>query len=144
MATALAAGTGLKVAGALQEGRAEGQAADFNARVARQQARGERDNAAAEASDYRRGEMRKLSASRTARLATGVTMAGSPLLVDEATVREVALGSSRIAHGGTVRGMRLDQDAMLSKMQGKAARTASYYKAGTSLLNGATSWAGTQ
>lgn len=120
--------------GAIAEGQAQKQAADFNAKVSEQRAISERNAAGVEASDFKRGEMRQVRAAQAARGAAGVTMAGSPLLVDEATVREVALGSSRIKHGGQVKGTRLEQDAELERMRGKAAETASYIRAGSSLL----------
>ena len=135
------AGGGLGAFGALQEGRATSRAAEFNARIADQQARQERQSAAAEARDYRRGENRKLASSTAARGASGVTGAGSPLLVDEATVREIALGSSRLKYAGDVRAKRLEDEAELYRMRGKSARRAGYLNAGSSILSSGTSWA---
>lgn len=143
LTTALAVGGKvIGAVGAVQQGNANAAAADFNARIAAQQADAERDAAAAEARDYRRSESGKRAASRTARLASGVTMSGSSLLVDEAMVREAALGSARIVHGGAVRGHRLDQESALYRMNARNARTAGYLKAGSSLLSAGSSWAG--
>lgn len=125
---------GLGAMGAIAEGKAQQQAANFNAKALKQQAASERDIARVEAGDYRRAEMRKMSSARTARLATGVTMAGSPLLVDEAAIREVSLGVQRTRFGGAIKANRLEQEAQLEKMKGKAAVKASYFKAGTSIL----------
>lgn len=140
---ALAVGGGaLKAIGSIQEGNAAGNAADFNARASEQQAAQERDAAAAEGRDYRRQEGRRRASSLAARGASGTTGAGSPLLVDEATVREIALGASRIKYGGDVKATRLQQEAELYRMRGRSSRTAGYLNAGTSLLSGASSWAG--
>ena len=120
--------------GAIQQGKAEAAAAEFNAKAAEQQAQAEREAAAAEASDFRRLEGRKVAMARAGRGATGVTMAGSPLLVDEATVREVAVGAARVSHAGAVRSNSLLNESDLYKMRADNARKASYFAAGTSLL----------
>ena len=134
------ASSALGAMGQIAAGKATKKAADYNAKVAEQQAAQERDAAQAEASDYRRGERRGQAAGRAARLASGVTFAGSPLLVDEATSREIALGSARLGYGGSVRANRLENEAELERMGGQAAQTASYFQAGSSLLSGASSF----
>lgn len=134
------AGTALGAVGQIQAGQAQAQAAQAQAQINEQQARSERETAAVEAQDFRRSERRQIAAARATRLAQGVVLAGSPLLVDEDTVREVALGSSRLQHRGLVRGHRLDQEAELARARGSAAQTASYFNAGSSLLGGLTSF----
>lgn len=129
------AGGALGAVGQIAAGQAEARAAKYNAKVQEQQARQEREAAAVEAEDFRREERRKQAAAGAARAATGVTGAGSPLLVDEATVREIALGASRYRYRGAVRSNRLMQEAELSRMRGKAASTAGYIGAGSSLLS---------
>jgi hypothetical protein len=71
-----------------------------------------------------------------AQAGTGVTQEGSPLLVDEATVREIALASARKLHGGSVRASRLEDDASLQGMKADYAETAGYLNAGKSLMSG--------
>lgn len=132
----LAAGTAVSVIGSLSAGKAEKKSADFSAAVREQQAASERDAASAESSDYFRREHRARSAARAMRGASGVTQEGSPLLVDEASVREAALGTARILHGGDRRATRAEQEADLYRMRGDNALTASYFDAGTSLLTG--------
>ena len=131
-----AVGTGLSVAGKLAEGESEERAAKYNVEVARNQAVSEKEAAAAEAQDYRRRESRAAAASRAIRASQGVTMAGSPLLVEEDAVREAALGAARITHAGMVRATGYENDARLYRMRGRAARTTSYIRAGSSLLTG--------
>ncbi|PDT71739.1 hypothetical protein CO683_00845 [Bradyrhizobium ottawaense] len=137
---ALVAGIGgsvLSGAGAIQKGQAAKQAADYNAAVDAQRAAEERDRAQADTQDYIRKGSNTVEAGRALRGVTGVTNEGSPLLVDEATVREVALGAARTLHGGELRASRLEDDAKLQKMKGEHAVTASYLDAGSSLLTSA-------
>lgn len=132
----LAGATALKVVGSLQKGEAEQNAANYRSAVAWQRAASEMDAADAESSDFMRRNKMQLSSARAARGGTGVTMEGSPMLVDEATVREIALGASRVRHAGVVKSQRLGQEAELEKMKGRAAKDASYLEAGQSLLGG--------
>ncbi|MHC2163142.1 hypothetical protein [Bradyrhizobium ottawaense] len=137
---ALAAGIGggvLSAAGSIQKGQAAKQAADYNAAVDAQRAVEEKDQAQADTQDYIRKGSDTVEAGRAMRGATGVTGEGSPLLVDEDTVRQVALGAARTLHGGELRANRLKDDATLQKMKGEAAVTASYLDAGSSLLTSA-------
>lgn len=134
-------GAALGAVGNIQQGNAAARAGEFNARVSEQQAKAERDAAAAEGKDYRRGERRKLASSTAAYGGTGViSSAGSPLLVNEATVREIALGAARIRQGGEARATRLEQQAELDRMNARSSRTAGYIGAGSSLLSGFGKW----
>lgn len=135
------AGGAISAAGSLKKGDAAQEAANFNAAADRQRAAGERDQAAASRQDYlRKGS--NTEASAVADLgAAGVTSEGSPLMVNEDTVRQIALGASRITAGGEMRATRLEEEAQLSIMKGKAAKEASYYDAGSSLLGGASKFA---
>lgn len=134
---ALAAGIGggvLSAAGALQKGQATKQASDYNAAVDVQRAAEEKDQANAATQDYIRKGSDTVQSGVAAQGATGVTSEGSPLMVDEATVRQVALGAARTLQGGQLRASRLQDDATLQKMKGDAAVTGSYLDAGGSLL----------
>jgi hypothetical protein len=55
-------------------------------------------------------------------------------MVDENTVRQVALGAARTLQGGELRAARLEDDAKLQRAKGEAAKKASYLEAGGSLL----------
>lgn len=141
-AAATALGGAVAAAGTVAAGQAQANAANYNAKALNAKARQEREAAGAEASDFRRAESRKLASTRAARGASGVTMEGSPLMVDDATIREIALGASRLKYRGDVNAARLRDEASLEKMRGKAAKTESYFKAGSSLLTSAGSTAG--
>ena len=70
--------------------------------------------------------------------ASGVDPAtGSPLLVSEDIAGEVELQAQRIRAGGEVRATRLEQQAQLSRLQGRQAQTGGFLRAGSLLLSGA-------
>ena len=123
------------VAGARYSGEASARAAEYNAAVDLQRAQREREASGLEASQFVKQQRRQLATARTGRLASGVTMSGSPLLVDEDTINEIAFNEALIRSGGETRATRLEQSAALSKARGQSERTASYYRAGASLLN---------
>lgn len=127
-------GTALSAAGSIQAGNAAKKAGDFNASVDQQRAASEQDAAAAEAQDVTRQGTSRLASGIAAQGASGVTPEGSPLMVDEATVREIALGAARKIQGGDVRAGRLQDDAKLETMKGKNAQTAGYIKAASTIL----------
>ena len=131
-----ALGTAVRAAGSIAQGQAAKRAADYNAAVDKQQATQAREASNAEASDYKRQQGRDFASSIAASGASGVATTGSPLMVDEATVREIALGASRLSYKGAVDSNRFLNQAQLDKMSGKASQTAGYIGAGTSLLNG--------
>lgn len=142
---ALAAGIGggiLGAAGSIQKGQAAKQAADYNVAVDNQRAVEEQDQAQAQTQDYiRKGSDTEASAVAL-QGATGVTGEGSPLMVDENTVRQVALGAARTLQGGQLRANRLKDDATLQQMKGDNAVTSSYLDAGSSLLTSVGKFAG--
>ena len=112
------------------------KSAIYNAAVRRQQAAAERDDAAAEGQDYYRRNMRQVASGRAMRGATGVTMEGSPLLGDEATVAE-----GRWVHRGSCmtalrRGQGLSRRRACTTCAASTPRTGSYLEAGASLLSG--------
>lgn len=128
------AGGALAAGGSLFKGQATKQAADYNASVDQQRAAEEQDQAGAQTQDYLRKGSDTVSTAVADQGATGVTSEGSPLMVDENTVRQVALGAARTLQGGELRANRLKDDAALQKMKGDNAVTASYLDAGGSLL----------
>ena len=137
MSAALSIGGGILGAiGAIQEGKAADKAGKFQQKVLDQQAASERDVAGASAEDFRRSGSRKRASSIARLSGGGVAPEGSPLLVDEAFVKEIALGSGRLLHGGAVRGARLEEQGELARFQGRNAKAASRIKAGSSLLSG--------
>lgn len=136
------AGSVMSAGGSLFKGQATKQASDYNAAVDNQRSAEEIDQANASTQDYiRKGSDTETSAVAS-QGATGVTGSGSPLMVDENTVRQVALGAARTLQGGQLRANRLQDDATLQRMKGDNAVTASYLDAGSSLLTGAGKYGG--
>lgn len=134
LALAGLAGGALGAFGSLQKGKATNDAAQYNASVDYQRAAEEQDQAKASTQDYLRKGSDLVESGVAARGATGVTSEGSPLMVDENTVRQVALGAVRTLQGGTLRANRFLDDATLKKMQGENAVTSGYLDAGSSIL----------
>jgi hypothetical protein len=67
---------------------------------------------------------------------SGVTSEGTPLLVDDAALDEALLGEATIRVGGQTRATRLEQQAVLSRFRGQAARATGALRAGSTLLTG--------
>lgn len=128
------AGGALSAGGALFKGQATKKASDYNVAVDNQRAAEEVDQAGASTQDYIRKGSDTVESAVALQGATGVTGEGSPLMVDENTVRQVALGAARALQGGELRANRLKDDATLQRMKGDNAVTASYLDAGSSLL----------
>jgi hypothetical protein len=156
MAGDIAGGVQAKKAGEAQQAAYEAKAkADlFNAAVANNRAASERDAAAAAAQDYTREGSRKLGAALALQGASGVTPEGSPLMVNSAMIREIALGKERTIFTGEKRARALqDEESLLqassafsrqagqvARQTGVTARDLSYLQAGGSLLSGVASY----
>lgn len=94
---------------------ARAQSDRFNAEVAEQQAKSERQGALADAEDFRRIQSSRMATSRASQAASGFTMEGSPMLVNEATMTEIEFSVGRILRQGEVRATRLEQQAQLDR-----------------------------
>ena len=148
--TMIIAGTGIGAAGAIQAGRvaeAQGRSAqniaEYNALVQEREAEALRQKAGFES---------KRQAKRAARAKSTLTAAlgaagglGSPVAADLAAKQaaELELENLLIGFGGEVGAGRAETQAELDRLQGKlyrrrgkAARKASYYRAGGTLLTG--------
>ncbi len=131
-----AAGIGLEVASTLERGKREQEALEFNARAQRNEALREEQAAADEAGRFATAGER-LQATQRARFAKGgVTAEGTPQLVLAEAAKILTEDVQRILKGGQRRGEALRTGARLSVAQGRTARRASLFEAGTSLLSG--------
>lgn len=136
-AVAAVAGSAVSAIGAMQQGSAAAAAAEYQAEVQQQQAQQERRVAATEEEDFRDRQKRLMAARRASMGASGVeTGAGSPLLAMEDFAAETEMQALRIREGGNIRATRLQQQAALTKAEGRNAKTGSYFAAGSSLLSG--------
>lgn len=128
--------------GAMQQGKAASAAANYNASISERNAQIETMQASEDAERSRRASRRRIGAMRAAYGASGVTMEGSPLDVLEDSFAEGELDALTIQYQGRMAAENHRGEAVLSRMQGKAAKKAGFIRAGTSLLTGATKVAG--
>lgn len=128
--------------GAKKQGKAQQQAAEYNAAVARQNAQISRDNAAFAARQAGQAGRLAQSSARARIGASGVTAEGSPLAALEMGARNATQDVLMIKHQGELDAISFENDAQLGQFQGKAAKTASNYAAASSLLGGVSSAAG--
>jgi hypothetical protein len=121
----------------MESASAQKKMADYNAAVAEQGAAAARDKAAYDEAMHREQVRKILSTQRALFGVSGVDMTGSPLLVMEDTAKKSELDALAIRYGGDVAAARERSQANLSRMQGEAVKTSSYYQAGSTLLQGA-------
>src|SRR3546814_552523 len=123
--------------GAISSGKAQANAAEYQAEVTQQQADQERIASRQDEEDFRRDQSRLLAQRRAAMGGSGVDMAtGSPLLANEDFASEVELQARRIRAGGETRATRLGQQAGLYESQAGSAKTAGFKRGGSLLLQG--------
>jgi hypothetical protein len=117
-----AVGTAVSVVGAIQGGKAEQSAADFNAASARQEAQA-RENA------QRTAAQRQLGSIRAGVSKSGARMEGTPLAVLSESAANAEIDALNTRYSG-------QRESALYTARGQNARTAGYLRAGTSLLSG--------
>lgn len=136
--------------GAIQAANAQAAAAEYNARIqernaiiADQNRKQAIETSEIAASDKRRENRRVLASMRAAYGTSGLELVGSPLDVLEDTAVEQELDTQRIRYEGRLRAregaiqmLGLREDATLSRMEGKAAKTAGYIGAAGQLVGG--------
>ena len=133
----MAASVATTAFGFIKQGQAAQAAAQAQAAVLAQQAARDRQIAAAAAEDQRRADTQFKSKRRALLGGAGIEIGtGSPLLVDADIAKEAELSAQRILVGGEVTARRREQQAQLSILEGRGARTASLIQAGGALLRG--------
>jgi hypothetical protein len=111
--------------------------AKYNAKVAENQAAGERMRAGVAADQQRELHRRVIANQRAQYGASGVDVAsGSPLLVIADSARQAELDAQIILSGGEARASGFQSQAALDRFQGRAASQAGYVNAGSTLLSG--------
>lgn len=118
----MAAGTAVQTIGAIQQGRSEQAAANYNAQAAQM-------DAAAKEAAQRNDAARQQGALRASLAKSGASMEGTPLMV----MAESAANAELDALNTRITGQR---ESTLYRMRGSNAATASRWQAGTSLLTG--------
>lgn len=134
----IAASAVVSAVGAIQQGKAAKAAADYNATISMQNAEISRSNAQAEAGQIGRENYLRLGAIRAAAGRNGgVSGEGSVLDVLGDVAAQGELEKQQAIYQGELGARGYTNTATLDRMQGKAAQTAGYMKAGTDLLGGA-------
>ena len=132
-------GLGMSLFGTLQAGRTEQQWYDYNAALDIQRAKEERIAAGYEAGLHRKAGRELLETQRAGYAAAGVTERGTPSVVAEKTAEQIEIDALAIERSGAQRARYAMSQAKLSKMRGKAAKRASMWQAGSTLLGGGAS-----
>jgi len=117
------AGTAASVIGAIQGGKAENSAAQFNADSARAEAQ-------ARETAQRTAAQRQLGSIRAGVSKSGATMEGTPLAVLSESAANAEIDALNTRYSG-------QREAALYEARGRNAKTAGYMRAGTSLLSSA-------
>jgi len=123
--------------GAYTQGQNQAAMADYNAKLAERDARIAKQNAEHEASQKRRETQRLLGRQRALYGKAGVTMEGSPLMVQEETAAEGEMDALMIERGYALREQSYTAEATLHRMKGRTARSSGMWGAGSTLLTAA-------
>jgi hypothetical protein len=136
MCTLALLGTALSVGGALAQGQQQKQMADYQARVYEQQALAEAQSTALDLNRERRKQDLLEAQARAQAGASGVGIAGSPTEVLAANARQGQVDLNTTRYSSQLRQNSLNDQAALSRFQGRQAMTDSIFKAGGSLIDG--------
>ena len=132
-----AIGIAVSAAAAAQSAHQQEQAAQFNKKVAENQATAARQAAEANASQRREQLRRVLAEQRAAIGGSGVEdTSGSPLLVQIDSARQAELETLKIQHGGQQQALGFETQGAYARYAGNQAAQAGYAQAGASLLSG--------
>lgn len=101
-----------------------------------QRAKQERVAAGYEAGLHRKAGRVLLEEQRVDYAAAGVTERGTPGIVAEKTAEKIEIDALAIERTGIQRAGYAKSQARISKLRGKAAKRASYWEAGSTLLGG--------
>jgi len=132
-----AIGAAVSTYGAVSAGQQQQEAADYNAKVARNQATAAREAAAVAEADERAQTQRTLSATRARAAASGLDPnEGSSLLAEMETASIGELNARRIRWAGQNQIAGYQAEAQLQAFQGRQFARTGYLTGGTNLLTG--------
>lgn len=133
---ASAIGTAVSAIGQMQAGQSQSEWHAYNAEVARQNAIAAKQSAEYDATRKREEGATLMAKQRTLYAKSGVSLEGSPTDVILGTAEDVEMDAMAIIRKGLITSQQYESQAALSEMSGSAAKTSSYYGAGSSLLTG--------
>lgn len=131
-----AGGAGLKAVGSLKAGKKQKRAADYNAQVSEQQAQQAEYQASVEEKRQRQLASKVIGSARAQVGASGIAASGSALDVLADSAAKAEQDALLIRYGGKVAATNLRNQAQQQRKEGKAAKTAGYVSAASSLLKG--------
>ena len=131
-------GVAIQTYAAYEQAQTQEKFFKYNAKVAENQAMGERMRAKVAADQQRELHRRVIANQRALYGSTGVESAsGSPLLVIADSAKQAELDALIIQAGGEARAIGFQAQAGLDRFQGRNAGAAGYANAGSTLLSGA-------
>jgi hypothetical protein len=134
------AGTAVSALGAVQAGNAQNEVAQYNAKIADNNATAERERAAYDAGLIKDERRRVIGSQRAAMAANGLEIStGSPVAVLGDTTGQSEMDVLARLYGGESAATAYGNDATRMRIEGKAAKQAGKIGAGTTLLTGLTS-----
>ena len=137
LAAAALAGAAVSAVGTIQQGAAAANAAEFNARVAEQEAELAKATASVE-EERLRARNRALLASQIAATAkSGLGLAGSPLAVMAETAGQAELDALSVRFAGSTKEAFRRSEASIARFEGKQLQSGSFFTAGATILSGA-------
>lgn len=131
------AGAAMSAVGAIQQGQAQAQAANYNANLAERNARVVAQQTTAEVGLQRQEAARTQGSLIAGYAASGVTMEGSPSDVLRASITQAKLDEHTLIYKGDLQAMGLRETATLNRFQGQTAENQSYLNAASYLVGGA-------
>ena len=132
----MVAGAAISAYGAMQQGKAQAEAATYNARISDQQAQMSLDQAGVEAATQRRRAEQQQGSLIAAYGAANVTMEGSPTDVLRMSQENASLDEQNILYRGRVKATGYGNEAILNRRGANMATEAGYFGAASSLLTG--------
>lgn len=127
------------VGGQLLQGYWAKQSYDYNAAVARQEAKYSKQKASIEEQQFRRQLAQQISRQRVLQAAGGTT-GGSNIDALERTIREGEYDAQLIRYGGSIDAWRAKTASNIYKSSGSRAFAAGVIGAGSTLLTSASKW----
>lgn len=135
-AGATAVGAGVAAYSSYQSGQATKRLMNYNAALADQDAKVRERDGRILANAQRQQNLRLMARQRALYGKAGVNMTGSPLLVQAEQAGQLEMAALEVERQGSIEAGRARQQAVLDRMQGKAAARAGTLNAAGTILQG--------
>ena len=129
-------GTAVTAVGQIKAGNAAERAGEYNAQTAELNATHAAEDAKIREDQQRYKDRQVMGHARALVGSSGVEFSGSPLAVLAENARQSEMDALLVRRGGALEAQAYQREAQSSRMQGKAAKTASRYGAAGTLLTG--------